>query len=79
VSPSKASVVLHVHDEVIIEVEAAEGEQALRRLAEIMSRPPTWAEGFPIAVEAFCAERYVKSPAKGAFRVKAQGGQVMQP
>jgi hypothetical protein len=70
-------VVLHVHDEIVIEVPAADGERSLRRLAEIMSRPPAWAAGFPLAVEAFVAERYFKSPTRGAPRVKATNGAIL--
>ncbi len=70
-------VVLHVHDEVVIEVPAGQADQALRRLAEIMSTPPAWAEGFPIEVEAFAAERYLKNPPTGAPQVKARGGRIV--
>jgi DNA polymerase len=69
-------IVLHVHDEIVAEVPAAEAEAALRRLAEIMSRPPAWAAGFPIEVEAFAAERYFKGPIPGFQIAKARNGQV---
>jgi DNA polymerase bacteriophage-type len=67
-------VVLHVHDEVVIEVPAAEAEGELRRLLEVMSTPPAWAEGFAVEVEGFVAERYSKGPARGAAVLKARGG-----
>jgi DNA polymerase len=55
-------VVLHVHDELVLEVPEPEGARALRRLAEIMVDPPGWAAGFPLAVEGYTAPRYVKTP-----------------
>lgn len=70
-------VVLHVHDEIVIEVDQAEAEQALRRLATIMSMPPAWATGFPIEVEGFGAERYLKGAPRGAPVVKARNGQIL--
>jgi DNA polymerase len=69
-------VVLHVHDEIVAEVPAAEAEAALRRLAEIMSRPPAWAAGFPVEVEAYTAERYFKGPVPGSRLARARDGQV---
>ena len=69
-------VVLHVHDEIVAEVPAAEAEAALRRLAEIMSRPPAWAVGFPVEVEAFTAERYFKGPVPGSRLALAADGRL---
>jgi DNA polymerase bacteriophage-type len=70
-------VVLHVHDEVVVEVPAEEAEDAVRRLADIMSAPPAWAEGFPLGVETFSSERYLKSPPAGSSKAKARNGQVL--
>src|SRR5262249_33296521 len=70
-------VVLHVHDEVVVEVGAGEAAQALGRLAQIMSTPPGWAEGFPVEVEGFAAERYFKTAPAGAPEVKARNGVVL--
>lgn len=53
-------VVLHVHDEIVLEVDEADGEESLRRLKEIMTEPPVWAAGFPIAAEGFVSDRYSK-------------------
>jgi DNA polymerase len=61
-------VVLHVHDEVVLEVPAARAEEALQRLVEIMVRPPRWAVDFPILVEAFDSPRYTKSPFKESHK-----------
>lgn len=71
-------VVLHVHDEIVIEVPEAEAEPALEKLAVIMSTPPAWASGFPIEVEGFAAERYLKSAPKGARVVKARAGRILE-
>lgn len=67
-------VVLHVHDEIVIEVPENEAERALRRLLEIMSTPPAWAEGLPIEVEGHCGVRYFKSPQSGAPTGRARNG-----
>jgi DNA polymerase len=70
-------VVLHVHDEVVVEVPAAGAEEVLRRLVVIMSTPPAWAEGFPVEVEGFVSDRYLKSAPEGAAVVKARNGQLL--
>jgi DNA polymerase len=67
-------VVLHVHDEAVCEVPAARAEEALHRMAAIMSTAPAWAEGFPVKVEGFACERYVKAPFKGCPEVKYLNG-----
>ena len=69
-------VVLHVHDEIVIEVPEAEAKAALQTLAVIMSTPPAWAMGFPIEVEGFAAERYLKVR-KGGLQSKARGGLIL--
>jgi DNA polymerase len=51
-------VVLHVHDEIV--VETADPDRAKLELARIMTTPPTWATGLPLAVEAKVMERYGK-------------------
>ena len=43
-------VVLHVHDEIV--VETAEPDRAKLDLERMMTTPPAWAEGLPLAVEA---------------------------
>lgn len=69
--------VLHVHDEIVAEVDAGPGEpDALARLAVVMSEPPEWADGFPVGVEGFTAPRYVKSPWRGSYNVKGSNGVV---
>lgn len=66
--------VLHVHDEVVYEGDGSVEE--LHRAASIMSTPPEWADGFPIACEGFTNERYTKKPFGKSHRVTASGGTV---
>lgn len=54
-------VVLHVHDEILIEAPKEQAESALHLLCKIMSTPPKWAENFPIRVEGFTNRHYTKS------------------
>lgn len=49
-----------VHDELICEVPAAEADDALALLEQIMVTVPTWAAGMPIAAEGFVCDRYAK-------------------
>jgi len=50
--------VLHVHDEVVLE--ASNPEQAADHLKRIMTTPPTWAVGLPLAAEVKIMGRYGK-------------------
>lgn len=50
-------VVMHVHDEIIAEVQGPEG---LRAVEAAMLAAPAWAAGFPIGVEGHLAARYGK-------------------
>jgi len=45
-------IVLHVHDEIVLEVPDAEVEQASKDIVEIMTTPPEWAKGLPLEVPA---------------------------
>ena len=51
-------VVLHVHDEIV--VETADSDAAKVDLERMMTTPPAWATGLPLAVEAKVMERYGK-------------------
>lgn len=50
-------VVLHIHDEIVCEVDR---ETDLRAIAELVKTPPDWADGLPLAVEGYVARRYRK-------------------
>jgi DNA polymerase len=51
-------VVLHVHDEIVIETDRP--EEAMQEMERIMCTPPSWAEGLPLNVEAQIMTRYGK-------------------
>lgn len=53
-------VVLHVHDEIVLECDTNKVERAMRRLDEIMCTPPAWAQGLPLNVECAPMARYGK-------------------
>lgn len=53
-------VVIHCHDELVCEVDADAAVDAARTVSEIMSTPPEWAEGLPVAAEAQVLDRYGK-------------------
>jgi DNA polymerase len=58
-------VVTHVHDELVAEVPLADRDRSLNLLATVMTTPPAWAAGMPVAVEAYAAPRYLKGPPDG--------------
>jgi DNA polymerase len=71
-------VVLHVHDEVVCEVPEHDAERAIRALATVMSTPPAWASGFPIAVEGFTCPHYTKAAWGGSWVCEARNGEVLK-
>lgn len=52
--------VLHVHDEIVVELCEAEGPQRLKEFEELCAVTPDWAAGMPMAAEAWCGKRYRK-------------------
>jgi DNA polymerase len=50
--------VLHVHDEVVLE--ASDSEAAAEHLLKVMTTPPSWAVGLPLAAEVKIMGRYGK-------------------
>lgn len=53
-------VVLHVHDEVVLEVPEADAQSAADRLVGIMCKTPGWAYGLPLNAEVSTMTRYGK-------------------
>jgi len=70
-------VVLHVHDEIVVEVSSDKVADTLRQVAIIMSQAPPWADGFPIEVEGFASERYFKKAPPGTGTVRARNGRIV--
>ena len=52
--------VLLVHDEYVLEVDAATAEQDLQTAIHIITTPPHWAAGLPVECEGQLMERYAK-------------------
>ncbi|EEU03765.1 hypothetical protein GCWU000322_00065 [Eubacterium saphenum ATCC 49989] len=55
-----AHIVLHVHDEVVVEAEAGCAEKVQELLEGVFSTPPSWAEGLPLKGESFISDYYKK-------------------
>ena len=53
-------VVLHVHDEIVVETPEAGAEAMLARVQQVMAASPAWAEGLPLTSEAKIMRRYGK-------------------
>jgi DNA polymerase len=54
------SIVGSVHDEILLEAEAAAAETLLEETLTLMRTPPAWAEGLPVEAEGFVSSRYRK-------------------
>jgi DNA polymerase len=52
--------VLHVHDEVVLEVPEADADATVARLHKVMCAAPGWAEGLPLDAEISVMRRYGK-------------------
>ena len=52
------NIVIHVHDEVVIEAPAGTG--SVREVCEIMTRVPHWAEGLPLNADGYECDYYKK-------------------
>lgn len=53
-------VALHVHDEIVAVEDTDKAEKALATILQILSTPPAWAAGCPLAAEGKITERYEK-------------------
>jgi DNA polymerase len=51
-------VVLHVHDEIV--VETSEPEAIMQKMRNVMCTPPAWAQGLPLNIEVNTMQRYGK-------------------
>lgn len=56
----KYPVVLHVHDEPVMEIPEIGASSALSECIHIMKSPPAWAGGLPLGAEGHFARRYTK-------------------
>ena len=54
------NVVLHVHDEVVLEVPKADAERVVEELRQVMCSPPAWASGLPLDAKIKVMDRYGK-------------------
>jgi DNA polymerase len=54
------AVVLHSHDEIVVETLAEKADETRSRLHEIMLACPSWAKGLPLAAETHTKVRYGK-------------------
>lgn len=70
-------IVLHVHDEIVSQFRRMGMVDSLREMVRLMTVVPTWAKGFPVAVEGYCANRYLKSPQSGYPEFAALNGAVL--
>jgi DNA polymerase len=52
--------ILHIHDEVLIDIAEGEAENGLHRVIEIMSTPPEWLPDIPLAAEGSITRFYTK-------------------
>ena len=50
--------IAHIHDEVIVECPACNADDVGLRMREIMTTPPSWANGLPLAVDGGVSERF---------------------
>ena len=54
------NIVLHVHDEIVIECPASDADAVKIEMERVMCTPPAWATGLPLAVEIKTHQRYGK-------------------
>jgi AAA domain len=55
------AIVLHVHDEIVAEVDPANVERDRERFKACMLQAPAWAEGLPLAAKVRVGPRYIKA------------------
>jgi len=55
------NVVLHVHDEIVVECDASDAEQVKAHIELVMCTPPAWCPDLPLGVKAGIMSRYGKT------------------
>ena len=53
-------VIMHVHDEIVVEADADEADEVLGDVLNIMSTPPEWIADIPLDAEGTTLTRYTK-------------------
>ena len=53
-------VIMHVHDEAVVEIASGSDDGVLVRIESLMSQTPSWAAGLPVTAEGWRARRYRK-------------------
>jgi DNA polymerase I-like protein with 3'-5' exonuclease and polymerase domains len=53
-------VILHVHDEIVVECPESAAEETVAQMRAVMCTPPDWAAGLPLGVEIKTQTRYGK-------------------
>ena len=53
-------IVMHVHDELVVDMPKKDSETKLKELCDIMSEPIEWAPGLPLAADGYLTEYYKK-------------------
>jgi len=53
-------IVMHIHDEAVMEIETTCDNDTLERVEKLMSETPAWAAGLPVSAEGWRAKRYRK-------------------
>ena len=53
-------IIMHVHDEVVIEAKKEDAEEILAKVIDTMRTPPAWIPDIPLDAEGKILERYEK-------------------
>jgi len=53
-------IIMHVHDEIVIECDENNADTVLNAMKNIMGTPPTWARDLPVTSEGEISQRFGK-------------------
>lgn len=53
-------IVMHIHDEIVIEMEGKAKARDLKKVLKIITTPPAWAVGLPLSADGFVSDYYKK-------------------